>query len=238
MRRSVAFPLIGLAVALSCYVVAQVEGSDPMLVVEAVGIVVLAVWVLAVARRVMATGRAAHRLGTNVGSRRIAGVRVHVLDAAIPAAFVAGILRPSIFVTSQAFRSLTRDELRAVVAHEEHHRRTRSPLRTAFVEAWTVVLPFPSVVERWVEGRVAADEMAADRFALTRGATRPILASALLKTEPGPGVGFASRDELRVRALLGEPLAPIRAAWLEWIPLITIVAAIVGCQLAGVATPL
>ena len=56
---------------------------------------------------------------------------VLVIDAAAPMAFCAGWLRPRVYVSTAVLDRLSEGELRAVLAHEQHHGALRDPLRLA-----------------------------------------------------------------------------------------------------------
>lgn len=112
---------------------------------------------------------------------RLAGVDPrHVRAApalAIPA-FTAGVWSPRIYVSSDLGTWLTRQELSAVIAHEEAHRARRDPLRLS-------VLRFLSTVLFWLPAlrRIAADladeaEIDADTFSADRSPLA--LASAIV----------------------------------------------------------
>jgi beta-lactamase regulating signal transducer with metallopeptidase domain len=138
-----------------------------------------------------------------------AGIAVRRVDAAA-GPFVAGLREPSIFCPVDLADRLEPVELRAVLLHEEHHRRTRAPLRLLPSEALAAAVPVP-VIRGWANQARAVVEIDADRDALRAGASRSALAAALLRlSDSGPlgAAGFATAAELRVRALLGEdPLA-------------------------------
>lgn len=138
-----------------------------------------------------------------------AGIAVRRVDAAV-GPFVAGLREPSIFCPVDLADRLEPAELRAVLLHEEHHRRTRAPLRLLPLDALAAAIPAP-VIRGWASRARAVVEIEADRDALRAGATRVALAAALVRlSESGPlgAAGFATAAELRLRALLGEdPLA-------------------------------
>ena len=57
--------------------------------------------------------------------------------------------------------------------HEEHHARTRAPLRATFVDAWLLIVRLAPPVRRRLQSRLVAFETTADRFALEAGADCP-----------------------------------------------------------------
>lgn len=124
------------------------------------------------------------------------------------AAVVAGLRRPRIYCADDLPNRLDPDELRAVILHEHHHELERAPARLVLIGALAPVLGRLEAGREWMERERARLEIAADAYALESGASRPALASALLKLASSPGLsvapGFASAADLRLRALLGE----------------------------------
>jgi len=132
---------------------------------------------------------------------------VILVDDDEPRAFCAGLLRPQIFLSTGTLRQLRDDELEAVLAHEEHHRRRRDPLRIAVARVFAHAFFFLPILRRLSDRYCAMAELAADdaavRTARGGGAT---LASALLSfsatAHPHGAVGIAPE---RVDHLLGRP---------------------------------
>lgn len=124
------------------------------------------------------------------------------------AALVAGLRRPRIFCADDLPRRLDAEELRAVILHERHHQIEGGPARLVLIGAVAPVLDRFESGRAWMDRERARIEIAADAYALDSGASRPALASALIKLAPSPAMGvapgFASAADLRVRALLGE----------------------------------
>jgi Zn-dependent protease with chaperone function len=124
------------------------------------------------------------------------------------AAVVAGLHRPRIYCADDLLHRLDPDELRAVILHEHHHQLERGPVRLVLIGAIAPVLGRLDAGRAWMERERARIEIAADIYALQAGASRPALASALVKLASTPGMiaapGFANAADLRVRALLGE----------------------------------
>ncbi|MEJ7718541.1 MAG: M56 family metallopeptidase [Thermoleophilaceae bacterium] len=139
----------------------------------------------------------------SLGSARVEGFPVTLLDDGRPQAFCAGYLRPRIYLSTGARAALDEEELRAVVAHERHHLRRRDPLRIALVRILADGLFFMPILPRMAERYVSLAELAADEAAL-RGRDPSALAGALLsfgeRGVPGTAVGIAPE---RVDHLLG-----------------------------------
>lgn len=129
----------------------------------------------------------------------------------LAAPLVAGLWRPRIFCGDDLRARLDDDELRAVVLHEQHHQRDHAPLRLLFLSSLAPAVTRTMAGRGWLERERARVEIEADAYALARGTSRPILASALSKLSSVPGLatapGFSTAADLRIRALLGEPTA-------------------------------
>jgi hypothetical protein len=228
--------LLVAASAAVCLAVSAATHGDPLFVVEIAGAVVVGAWAVTALVLIWRSAALARNLTGAAVQGSFAGVECRLIPGSQPRAFVAGVLRPSVFVTSGALNVLTPEELRAVVLHEAHHARTLAPVRAALVDAWRgAERPVPWLGPT-LAARLAAIEIDADRFALSGGATRRRLASALVKLEAFPGsVGFNGGGDGRLRALLDEAAIPAPTAPVEWLPLLVVVALAVGCRLAGTA---
>ncbi len=149
----------------------------------------------------------------------IAGQSVALVPG-LGTAFVGGLRAPRIFWGDELAGRLDDAELHAVLVHERHHQLARAPLRIVAVSTLEPWLRHLETGRAWIERERARVEIAADAFALAAGATRPVLASALLKLSSGAQLGalpgFATAADLRIRALIGEStgLEPDRrASW-------------------------
>ena len=94
-------------------------------------------------------------------------------------AFTAGFLSPRIYLTREICEALSDEEIKAVLLHEDHHRRNRDPLRALvimFLQDLLFLLPVGYVL-----GRVffEAREDAADDAVVAQGGDRLDLAGAL-----------------------------------------------------------
>lgn len=135
------------------------------------------------------------------------GVRCRLIDSEEPRAFCAGYLRPQVFLSRGARDGLEPAELRAVLAHESHHRRRRDPLRLLAARALADALFFIPILRRISERYSALGELAADEAAVQALGGRGPLASALLKfsessTRQAAVVALAPE---RVDHLMGDP---------------------------------
>jgi Zn-dependent protease with chaperone function len=240
---ALAVAVLGMATAIA---VARVDISMPaprqlagactqlLPTASAVGVLVL----LALAGTVLARGIGSGRRAWLVQRRlrralnimrtaRLGSVRFCVISGDATQAFCCGLLAPRIYVADGAVGALGERELRAVLAHEEHHRRRRDPLRLMIGSVISDALFFVPALSRLHERYAAIAELAADEAAVRR-TDRSALASALLRftaPQPSGAVGIAPE---RVDHLLGRP-----AAW--DLPLLAGVGSLIGLGLLVVA---
>ena len=138
--------------------------------------------------------------------------QVIVIAAPQPLAFCFGLLRPRICISTGLIEMLTDAELRAVLWHENHHRRRFDPLRGLVVEALAAPFAFLPVAGELRDLMMMHAELAADRYAMGC-AGRPALAGALHKILTHPlavpiplatGVSGLSATDVRIARLLDE----------------------------------
>lgn len=212
MGRPVSLRNAAIATALACAAVAAL-GHASHIVLAILGAATLTAGP-AVVRESLRQRRLARGLLAVTRPGQLHGIRVR-LGPLHGAAFVAGLVRPRIFCDDRLLAALAPDELRAVALHERAHQRARDPLRMLLLSAiapWVRRLP-PGPA--WLERRAADREIAADRAALTRGASRAAIASALSKVgplHPAGAPGFARAIDLRLAALL-DGAYPTRHRW-------------------------
>jgi beta-lactamase regulating signal transducer with metallopeptidase domain len=163
--------------------------------------VVIARAVGSLAKRALATRRYLAALET-VEDACVAGVRCRVVRDRRMFAFCAGLVCPKVFVSTGAVTSLDRDELEAVVRHEDHHRRRCDPLRLLVTASIAEGLFFSPAVRELSERHDEMCEIAADQHAIDRRGGRAALARAMLTIDSADttpiGVGISSE---RVDAL-------------------------------------
>jgi hypothetical protein len=165
------------------------------------------------------------------------GVPCRITTALGADAVVVGTLRPEIYVGRSLFGALSAEEVRAVLYHEDHHRRTLAPLRAAALGAWLRLLGRCSAVVRGhILDRLADLETLADADAIRRGSTARSLARALLKGDASPQpVSFAYAAERRVGQLLaradGVSIDTARRLPYEWLPVLLLGVATLGCHI-------
>ena len=153
-------------------------GSDALMNFAMVGAAVIAMLVAAMsaAGDLRKQRRFLSRLD-DAGSMTVDGRHVRVVHGATAAAFCAGWLRPRIYVSSAALDRLTREELRAVVAHEGHHADRRDPLRMLMARAAVRALP---AVRGLTKRQALLLELAADAAAVRSLGSAGPLAGAML----------------------------------------------------------
>ena len=150
--------------------------------------------------------RASRTFARAMGARNVRRLGdVSVFDDERVQAFCAGLLRPRVYLSTGAVALLPEDELRAVLAHERHHRDRGDPLRIALGRVMARALFFMPVLTRLHSRYCASAELAADDAAVhANGGSPSALASAMLvfegATHPASSVGIAPE---RVDHLLG-----------------------------------
>lgn len=177
------------------------------LAVTLLAVTTLGLAALSAYRQIRASRRYIDTLAVRPIPLAVEGVGCHLIASAEPQAFCAGFLRPRIYLSEGARDQLEADELRAVLAHEEHHRRRRDPLRLLAARIAGDAFFFVPILRRIAERYAALGELAADEAAVKALRGHGPLASALLKfSEPGlhPATVVSIAPE-RVDHLLGDP---------------------------------
>lgn len=148
------------------------------------------------------------------GEIELHGRPVRVVADASLHAFCAGLVRPAVYMSEGLLAVGTPGELRAIVAHETHHRARRDPLRRLLARIVSDAFrPFPPLAGLAARHQ-ALTELAADAAAVRALGTVQPVASALVRFDDlhaarGGGVAPERVDQL-VRC---EPPAPM-SAWL------------------------
>lgn len=129
---------------------------------------------------------------------------VELHDDAHPYALCIGMRQPRIVISTGLVERLDLDEVAAVLAHEEVHRRRRAPLRQLMARMTARALFFVPVLDDLLEIHLVEEEIMADRTSTAIIGRRP-LALALGKLSSTPTMaGVAGRVRAmpyRVRAL-------------------------------------
>jgi Zn-dependent protease with chaperone function len=156
-------------------------------------------------RNGLAVGRAASRAWRSHRTcRRLDGLvdrdpaGLNVLPFDEPQAFVAGLVRPRVYVSRGLLALAPECDLRSILAHERAHAARRDPLRR-FIAALALAYHLPGIARRLERHLARAHEMAAD-------------------AEAARAVGDAQRvAELLVRFVrlrLARPASPVAASWI------------------------
>jgi hypothetical protein len=175
-----------------------------LLALAALGAAVLVVMARAVAHQVRAHRRLVRTLphATPLPGHPA----VAVIEASVPMAFCAGWLHPRVYVSTAALRVLSREELEAVLAHEQHHRALRDPLRLAIGRVLCQALFFLPVLRPLHERYGEVAELRADAAALAAVGGQPApLAAAMLAFGSLPSGDVVGISPGRVDSLLGRP---------------------------------
>jgi hypothetical protein len=208
-----------------------------MLAVEVFGGVALSMWTVVGVRKMFLGRRLAQALDGRSAPHASAGVACRIVRGGGRRAFVLGAIRPQIYIGDGLVDALDAEELRAVLLHEEHHRRTRAPLRATALEAWLSLVGHAALARTALLDRLTDLEEEADADALRRGADPSALASALVKADPsfafGSSFAAASAQRLRTLVALADGAEPVDDARLpyEWLPVAAIAIVAFACHL-------
>ena len=226
--------LIGASIVVACAAAVRALGGDPMLGAE-LGVAALLVgWASVLVARARPALAGQRELERSARQLRLHDHDVRLIGARRTEAFVAGPVRPAIYVTRSLLDVLDPAELHAVVLHEEHHRRQRDPLRSLALTSWVRFVGWLPAAERWIDRRLAHFEIAADQYALRNGASRSAMASALLKCDRSSSVavmGFSAAADMRLRRLVSGTITAEASAPMEWLGPVTLAFAVVACHL-------
>lgn len=218
-----------------CVALGTVLGGDPMLAVEVAGAALVTLWAAFIALELVRSQRLSWALARGAHETSMFGVRVRITPELQTDAIVVGAMRPVIYVGADLLAALSEDEMRAVVHHEDHHRRTRAPIRAAALGAWLRLLGRSDRVRCALLDRLSDLETLADADAIQRGSSPRSLARALLKGEATlQPVSFAYAAERRVEQLLdraaGVPMESGGRLPYEWLPVVLLTVATLGCH--------
>lgn len=234
-RLAVVAAAIVLLLLLGCDVLVTQPVADPWLPAELALFALFATWCAHAAREVRISGRLTRGLSPGKTVGQADGVTYSVLPDATFQAFVVGLMRPRIWLSKGSLDVLGQAELRAVLFHEEHHRRTWAPMRTVAITAQIRTLGRIPAIRRLLDDRLALIETQADVFALRNGVTQSALARALLVADRrSPLPAFSGGAELRVRHLVDpESFRAPRLAHVpfEWAFLALPAVALIVCHL-------
>jgi hypothetical protein len=218
-----------------CLLLDNLLGHDHVLAVELSALCIAAIWAGVTIRELATWHRMAIALAADAENVELFGVRCWLTSGIGADAVVLGPMRPRIFVGKALARALTPDELRAVIYHEDHHRRTFAPVRAAALAAWLRLFGRWGRIRISVLDRLSQLEVLADADAIRRGSSPAALARALLKGDPTPQpISFSYAANERVERLLEQaagirPDAPERLPY-EWLPAALLAIVTLGCH--------
>lgn len=226
-------PLVLIAL---CAAAVGVTGGDPMLGAEIALAVVTGAWLVILVRRLAPALTDQRRLERASRPARLGDPQVRVVaSSGAPQAFVLGPFRPTVFVSDSLFETLEPDEVAAVLLHEEHHRRTRAPLRGLALASWAELIGRLPPIGDWIDRRLAHLEVEADRYAMASGVSSAAVASALVKCDRSgftAAMRFSSAADVRLRSLVhGTSHGGIAATPIEWLTPVVAVVSVVACHL-------
>jgi hypothetical protein len=184
-RAELALAALGLTTLLLAVIVAvdalHFHGLAPDLHVALgiAGAVVIARAGMSLARQLRSQRAFLRRLPV-VREARVHGYAVRVIPGRGLHAFCAGLLRPAVYASEGALAA-GGPEVRAILAHEQHHRVRRDPLRLlcarVVADALRPLPPFASLAER----EAALADLAADAATVEALGDRAPLASAFAR---------------------------------------------------------
>jgi hypothetical protein len=184
-RAELALAALGLTTLLLAVIVAvdavRFHGLmlDLHVALGTVGAVVIARAVASLTRQLVAHRAFLRRLPV-LREARVHGYAVRVVPGRGLQAFCAGLLRPAVYVSEGALAA-GGAEVRAILAHEEHHRVRRDPLRLlcarVVADALRPLPPFASLAER----EAALADLAADAASVEALGDRAPLATAFAR---------------------------------------------------------
>lgn len=123
-----------------------------------------------------------------------------------PLAFCTGYPNPRIYISRGALARSSNEELCAVLAHEEEHRRRRDPLRIACARVLCDALFFLPVLHALSDRSATLAELLADDAAVEACAGDPApLAAAMLMFGADPQESVVGIAPERVDRLMGQP---------------------------------
>jgi len=133
---------------------------------------------------------------------------VTVFEDRLPLAFTGGFLKPRVFLSTKLADILDEKELRAVILHEFHHKKSKDPLKglvVSFISDFLFFLPVSRFLNKTYH---LTSEMTADAYSVSSQADPLDLVSSLLKVQKlnGPAASwFFDPTTERAKHLLGQP---------------------------------
>lgn len=159
--------------------------------------------------------------GKFIGSLRVVGRRGSIVcfNSERGEIFTAGIFQPKIFISNNLSKMHTDKEIRAMIAHEKQHVKTKDPLRTTLVVLVGKMLPEIPGKEKMIRFFNTLTEVCADREAETKMSDRLPVISALYKrlemanSNILTGINFFSSQSERISILVGKSRLQKGGVW-------------------------
>ena len=104
-----------------------------------------------------------------------------VLSYPAPMAITMGFLSPKIILTTGLINLLSSEELKAVIYHEEYHKKNRDPLKLFLLSLSSSILWYIPIQNWFLKTYRIIQEVLADEYAIKQQDTTVNLGSALLK---------------------------------------------------------
>jgi len=145
------------------------------------------------------------RLGRLLKESGLGPERVHLFPSRLSFACTAGLFFPRIHVSAGLVDSLSDEEVKAVLRHEQSHLRRRDPLRGALIGFFGHFFFSIPMATRLLQSLRRDSELIADDYALSFSPSPAVLASALVKVKRDNlsrakvTTGFTGGDILGVR---------------------------------------
>ena len=141
--------------------------------------------------------------GLAIAAQRAGAGVVELRRHAEPYALCIGLARPVVVVSTTLVEMLTSEELVAVVAHEQRHRRRRAPLRELAATAIVGTLFFLPTLNDLADAHRVDEEVVADHEAVLVAGRRPLVRALAKLTDLAmlmpPAAAITGADALGAR---------------------------------------
>jgi len=188
----------------SCACHLQLNGVEPQSAALMLLGLLDAVVIFRAVRSLVRQLRAQHAFRRRLPVLRVVDVdghRVRVVPGEPLHAFCAGLLRPAVYLSEGALTGTGGPELRAILAHEAHHRARRDPLRMLVARVLSDAFRPAPLLSTLADRHVALADLAADAAAVRALGDAQPLAAALVRFDDtaartGGGVAPERVDQL------------------------------------------
>ncbi len=119
--------------------------------------------------------------------------KIDVAYSSKPLSFCYGFLKPRICLSTGLIRSLTKNELKAVLLHESYHLKNLDPLKIILSSTLSYILFFLPIFKDFHKHFLLSKEISADQLSVRNG-NRGSLVSVLSKllNYPSPNLNFVA----------------------------------------------